>query len=175
MSNQILLPDDFWDYDFVAMARKEAHAKNRLRLLAMANIKEGKTLTQIADSLKIHWKTIQTWLAQFRKGGINKLYVKVNKDKPKKMNATIESWVDAFIKALNSNDTAGHITGKQLHALIKEEFSIKCCLRSVYNMLHRLNFSWITARSKHPKSDEEIQNVYKKLSKSPKSIIATQH
>jgi transposase len=172
MATQILLPNDFLNYDFVAMARKEANSKNRMRLIAMANIKDGKTLTQIADSLKIHWKTIQVWLAQFRKGGINALYVKTTKNKPKKLNDAIEIWVAEFINNLNSKETGGYTTGKQIHALIEQKFSIKCCLRSVYNLLHRLNFSWITARSKHSKSDPEAQELYKKLSKSSKRATA---
>jgi hypothetical protein len=36
MANKIILPQDFSQYDFVAMSRKEPNAKDRLRLLAMA-------------------------------------------------------------------------------------------------------------------------------------------
>ena len=91
MANKILLPHDFFEYNFTAMARKEANARNRVRLLAMASIQEGKPLTKIATVLKVHWKTIQTWLSRFRNVGISALYVKTSKDKPKKLNATVES------------------------------------------------------------------------------------
>ena len=175
MANKIILPQDFSQYDFVAMSRKEPNPKNRLRLLAMASIKEGKPLTQIAAILKVHWKTIQAWVSRFRQGGIAKLYVKNTRVRVRKINTTIENWIKQFLNVLNRSDQGGHITGKQLHALIEEEFAIKCCLRSVYNVLHRLNFSWITARSKHTKSDEEVQKVYKKFSKSSKSAIAPGH
>ena len=171
MANRMILPQDFLNYDFVAMAKHEPKGKNRLRLLAMAHIKEGKPLTQIASSLKVHWKTIQSWIAQFRLGGIANLYVKIKKMKPRKINSTIDSWIKQFIDQLNCSNQGGYITGKQLHHLIEKEFSIKCCLRSVYNALHRLNFSWITSRSKHPKSDVEVQELYKKLSNSTKITI----
>jgi len=173
MANTIILPQDFLDYDFVAMAKKESNGKNRLRLLAMAHIKDGKPLTQIAISLKIHWKTIQSWLYQFRQGGITNLYVKIKKTKPRKISPMIDNWIKQFIDKLNCSDQGGHITGRQLHNLIEEEFSIRCCLRSVYNALHRLNFSWITARSKHPKSDAEVQEIYKKLSNFAKITVAS--
>ena len=35
---------------------------------------------------------------------------------------------------------------------------------TVYNTMHRLGFSWITSRSMHPKSNQEIQNTYKNFS-----------
>ena len=114
-----------------------------------------------------------SWLSQFRKGGIANLYVKTGKKKPNKINTTIDNWIKKFVNELNCSGQGGYITGKQLHQLIEKEFSIKCCLRSVYNALHRLNFSWITSRSKHPKSDAEIQEVYKKLSKHTKGATAS--
>ena len=33
---------------------------------------------------------------------------------------------------------------------------------TVYNTLDRLGFSWITSRSMHPKSNQAVQNAYKK-------------
>jgi transposase len=115
MANKIIFPQDFSQYDFVAMSRKEPNAKNRLRLLAMANIQEGTPLTQIASTLKVHWKTIQAWVARFRQGGIAKLYVKNTRIRTHKINTNIENWIKQFLNALNCNDQGGHITGKQLH------------------------------------------------------------
>ena len=73
MSNPILLPANFETYDFVAMSKKEQNPRNRIRLIAMAHIQDGKTLKQAAESLKTHWKTIQTWLRNFRNFGIDHL------------------------------------------------------------------------------------------------------
>ncbi|WP_425360907.1 winged helix-turn-helix domain-containing protein [Candidatus Tisiphia endosymbiont of Ceraclea dissimilis] len=41
---------------------------------------------------------------------------------------------------------------------------MKCSLKTVYNTIHRLGFSWITSRSVHPKSNQATQNTYKKTS-----------
>jgi transposase len=164
MPNPILLPENFSSYDFKEMSKKEPHPANRIRLIAMANIQENKTLESIAKTLQVHWKTVQNWLSNFRKKGIAGLYVKPKPGAPKKLNSTVEEWINKFIYALNADTTGGHITGKQLQALVEKEFSISCSLRTIYNTLHRLKFSWITARSIHPKSDLEIQALYKKLS-----------
>ncbi|WP_423228032.1 helix-turn-helix domain-containing protein [Shewanella algae] len=36
-------------------------------------------------------------------------------------------------------------------------------LANVYRLLHALDFSWITSRSKHPKQSDEAQAAFKKL------------
>ena len=167
MPNRLLLPENFSKYNFVALSKKEPNPRNRLRLIAMSHIQDGKTLKVVASYVKVHWKSVQRWLADFRLGGINSLYVKTTKYKPQKLNKEIQNWINDLLESLNSNDTGGYITGKQLHNLIEKEFSINCCLRTVYNTLHRLKYSWITARSKHPMSDLEIQALYKKLSRLP--------
>ena len=164
MANPIQLPEKFSDYDFRDMAKKESNPSNRIRLIAMANIQEKKTLTSIAEILKVHWKTIQTWLRNFREKGISGLYVQPKPGAPKKLNATIENWISDFLNALNEKSYGGQITGKQLHQLVEDKFSIGCSLRTIYNTLQRLKFSWVSARSIHPKTDLEQQEQYKKFS-----------
>ncbi len=44
--------------------------------------------------------------------------------------------------------------------MLLEEYGAKCALKTVYNTMHRLGFSWITSRSMHPKSNQETQNRY---------------
>lgn len=171
LSNSILLPSGFATYDFTAMAKKEKNPKNRIRLLAMANIKEGKTLKQVSDALKVHWKTIQTWLRNFRSFGISGLYTKTTRAKHGKLSKDITDWIVKFITMLSSSDVGGHITGKQLQSIVLEEFGFKCCLKTIYNSLHGLKFSWISSRSKHPKSDMKIQELYKKFSKTSKESV----
>lgn len=172
MSNPIHLPANFETYNFVAMSKKARNSRNKIRLIAMAHIQEGKTLKQTAAALKVHWITIQTWLRNFRNFGIERLYVKTTKVTPSKISKQVETWIVNFLTMLNSHDTGGHITGKQLQSIITKEFSIKCCLQTIYNTLHRLKFSWITSRSKHPKSDAEVQELYKKLSTTDKKVTA---
>lgn len=172
MSNPILLPANFETYDFVAMSKKEQNPRSRIRLIAMAHIQDGKTLTQAAESLKVHWKTIQTWLRDFRNFGIEHLYVKTTRIKPSKISKQAETWIVDFLTMLSNQDTGGRITGKQLQSIIEQEFSIKCCLQTIYNTLRKLKFSWITSRSKHPKSDAEIQELYKKFSTTAKKVTA---
>ena len=70
------------------------------------------------------------------------------------------------MKALYSNLLGGSITGKQLLTLVEQEFSVSRTLKTIYNTLHKLDLRWISCSSKHPKSDDETQALYKKLCKS---------
>ena len=178
MPNPLKLPSDFDQYNYTKLARSEKNPKNRVRLLAMANIKAGMTLESIAVVLKVHWKTIQQWLYRFRKEGISGLYVRATKEKPTKLGADIEKWIAQFMEALYSTPVGGRITGKQLHKIVCKECSVSCSLKTIYNTLHRLDLSWISCRSKHPKSNTEVQKLYKKLCRSgqvpnPKSYTSS--
>jgi transposase len=162
MPRPIKLPNDFYNHDYVELSKKEYNAKNKIRLLAMANIKDGMSLQQTGKVLKTPWKTVQGWLFSFRKNGLSGLYVKTTKYKPAKITKEIRDWISAFMKNLYSNSVGGSLTGSQLHTLVKQYFDIECCLQTIYNTLHSLDLSWIGCRSKHPKSDKEVQELYKK-------------
>ena len=79
MPNKLLLPENFAAYNFVSLAKKEPHPQNRLRLIAMGHLQDGNTLKVAASYIKVHWKTVQRWLTNFRLHGIDALYVKTTK------------------------------------------------------------------------------------------------
>lgn len=162
MPRPIKLPLDFYDYDFINLYRVEQNSKNKIRLLAMAHLKEGRGLQATGKILKIHWKTIQTWLQNFRKAGIKGLYIKNTRYKAPKITNEIKDWIAEFMEKLYSDEVGGSITGKQLLVIVKDHFNVECCLQTIYNTLHSLNLSWISCRSKHPKSNLEVQELYKK-------------
>ena len=58
MPNRLLLPENFSKYNFVALSKKEPNPKNRLRLIAMSHIQDGKTLKVVASYVKVHWKSV---------------------------------------------------------------------------------------------------------------------
>jgi len=46
---------------------------------------------------------------------------------------------------------------------IAENFGYQYHLSSVYKLLHRLGFSWVTSRSKQPKQSPGAQEDFKKI------------
>ncbi len=144
--------------------KHESHGRNRIRLLAMHHIQSGKSFKAISTIVKSHWKTVQSWLRRFRNHGFEGLFESHRSGAPRKLNTQQESAVFDKINELSASKTGGYITGKELHNMLIEKYDAQCSLKTVYNTMHRLGFSWITSRSMHPKSNQEIQNTYKKTS-----------
>jgi transposase len=146
------------------MMKHESHGRNRIRLLAMHHLQLGKSLQVVSGIVKSHWKTVQSWLRRFRDTGFEGLFESKRSGAPRKLNIVQESALCDKINILSESKTGGYITGKELHKMLREEHGAKCALRTVYNTIHRIGFSWITSRSMHPKSNQEAQNTYKKTS-----------
>jgi transposase len=144
--------------------KHESHGRNRIRLLAMHHLQLGKSLQVVSGIVKSHWKTVQSWLRRFRDTGFEGLFESKRSGAPRKLNIVQESALCDKINILSESKTGGYITGKELHKMLLEEHGAKCALRTVYNTIHRIGFSWITSRSMHPKSNQEAQNTYKKTS-----------
>ena len=86
------------------------------------------------------------------------------------LEAVQEDYIFNKITSLSQDKTNGYITGKELHYMLIDKYNIQCSLKTVYNSLHRLGFSWITSRSMHPKSSETTQNTYKNFFHYAKNI-----
>jgi transposase len=83
---------------------------------------------------------------------------------PKKITGDAEKWLSDKIQALSEAKEGGYITGYELQDQLNKKYGVTCSLKTIYNKLHQLNFSWITSRSIHPKTSIQAQDEYKKLS-----------
>lgn len=144
------------------MMKKESHGRNRMRLLAMHHIQSGKSLKDVSELVQSHWTTVQAWLQRFRKYSFNGLVESQRSGAPRKLTREQEVFLSNKIKALSEDKMNGYITGKELHQILVDRYNIQCSLKTIYNSLHRLGFSWITSRSQHPKSSIDAQDAYKK-------------
>lgn len=144
--------------------KKESHGRNRMRLLAMYHLQSGKSLKSVAELVQSHWTTVQAWLQRFREFSFDGLFESGRSGAPRKLQTDQEVFLADKIKKLSEDKTNGYITGKELHQMLMDKYNTQCSLKTVYNSLHRLGFSWITSRSIHPKSNTEVQNAYKKTS-----------
>ncbi|WP_375358844.1 helix-turn-helix domain-containing protein [Candidatus Tisiphia endosymbiont of Neophilaenus lineatus] len=128
----------------------------------MYHLQLGKSFKAISEIVKSHWKTVQSSLRRFRNHGFEGLFESQRSGAPRKINSIQESTIFDKINTLSESKTGGYITGKELHIMLVEEYGAKCAVKTVYNTMHRLGFSWITSHSMRPKSNQETQNRYKK-------------
>lgn len=164
MARPLILPIDFDTHDFLSLIKKEPHAKNRMRLLAMYHLQLGKSLREVSEVIQYHKSTVQAWLQRFRELKFVGLFESPRCGAPKKIKSVHEQFLSDKIKTLSADKTNGYITGQELHQMLIDKYKSQCSLRTVYNSLHHLGFSWITSRSLHPKSSANEQESYKKTS-----------
>ena len=50
---QETLHDQLQQHDFDQLARKESNGRRRIRLLALAHLKEGRNCSEVADALRV--------------------------------------------------------------------------------------------------------------------------
>lgn len=162
MGRLLAIPEGFDKYNFITLMKREANGRRRIKLLAMHHLQSGKSLEQTAEAIQSCYKTVQTWLRIMRNEGLAGLCGSKYKGAPMKFSYEIQQWLNDTVNHLSTSKVGGHITGKEIQIIINERFNTKCCLRTVYNYLHRLNYSWITSRSIHPKANLDVQEAYKK-------------
>ncbi len=64
-----------------------------------------------------------------------------------------------------SNSIYGRITGPEINMMIKDNFGVEYKSSGLYDLLERIGLSWVSSRSKHPKSDEKKQQAFKQTFK----------
>lgn len=155
--------------DFFRLTKKERSPRARIRFLALGHLQSGKTKNQVADMFQISLTALRKWLLRFLAGGIDGLREKTGRGRKRKLPPEKEEEFRRHVEELQENREGGRVRGQDVQVLLKEQFSVDHALPSVYHVLERCGLSWISARSKHPKSDPAVQEEFKKISKKKSS------
>ena len=75
---------------------------------------------------------------------------------------------------MQDNRDGGRITGNEIREHIEKKYNKTFKNNSIYDLLHRLGLSWVSSRSKHPKSDEKKQKAFKQTFKARVAKIKSQ-
>lgn len=148
--------------DFAKLAKRESCARKRVRLIALAQLKAGKAIGRVATSLGIDRHSIGTWYANYKKSGLAGLEDKPRSGPLPKIPKDREKEFMEKIEYMQATRKGGRVTGYDIQEMALKNFGAAYAENSIYSTLHRLNVVWISARSKHPKSDEEAQEKFKK-------------
>jgi len=151
------------DYDFVKLFRQSKDRKEKQRLLILANLQDGKTQRVVADSLKTSLSTVRRTLKRFKQSGLSDLKDHLHPGAPSKLTDAELSELKATILEQQQKRVGGRITGYDVQALLAEKWQTDYCLSATYTLLAKLNLSWISSRSRHPKQNPEQQADFKKV------------
>ena len=119
-------------------------------------------ISEVADIVLASEVSIRKWVKAFSEGGMNGLLEEAGRGRQKKLPKHQEDKFITEVKKMQKERQGGRVIGKDIQKLLLEKFKIKYCLNSIYVLLDRLEFSWISCRSKHPNNSQEAINNFKK-------------
>jgi len=150
------------EVDFLSLSKIEKKPRVRIRLLALAHVKDGTSYRAVAKMLKVTFRSVQTWANKFKNSGIEGLKDKGGSGQKPFFPREREEELKRVISERQAKKGGGRLTGTDIQKIVNEDFGIGYALRATYDLLHRINFVCITSRSKHPKSDQKAQEEFKK-------------
>jgi transposase len=151
------------DIDFPSLIAKEQNGRMRIRLMALFHINNGVNRKQTAKYLQISRRMVNEWLKRFNEEGIDGLIEKPRSGRPRALSTDQLEKLKKYVVSHAIKPDGGRIKGTLVIAYVEQEFGVSYSLTNIYRLLHRLNFSWITSRSKHPKQSQDAQEDFKKI------------
>jgi len=155
-----LTPDELRD-------RADAERDKRLflRLRAVYLAATGLTAPEVAAALGPSRRAVQRWVARYNAEGPEALG-----DRPRPGQPTLlpASEVARLRDRLDAGPTAADgvctLRGRDVRAILDAEFGVAYSMPGVYALLHRLGYSCLDPRPRHPRSDPAAREDFKKKS-----------
>jgi transposase len=141
----------------------EANAARRM--LALALVLEGHSREEAARHTGMDRQTLRDWVHRYNAQGLaglcNRRHVgpkpRLTPEQMGELETVVEQGPDP------ARDGVVRWRRVDLKALIKARFDVDLHERSVGKVLHRLGFARLSVRPKHPSSQPEAQETFKKL------------
>lgn len=163
MSRPLHLPKFFEEEDFSLLYKVHGQKKHGLRLLALYYIQQGKSIKETAGLLIKTEYTLREWIRSYAKGGLEGLLsISAGRGRTPKLLPSQETCLKEEITKLSNSLKGGRLRAEDIRELIQSKFKVNYGLSGIYPLLHRLGYSWITARSIHPHANKDLQETFKK-------------
>lgn len=152
-----------WTDNFEELFKTRGQQRFGIRLLALWKIQSGLSETAVCQLLGKTHKTIKMWRDLYEREGLDGL-LKIGSGRGKKAKTSHLINLSADILELQAARLGGRVKCQDIVDLVAEKYDVQYSCSGMYHVLHRLGFSWITVRSKHPKQDPSAQEAFKKTS-----------
>jgi transposase len=146
-----------------AAVKKERDARVRTRTHAMRMILSGETVPVAAEALGVGEWQLRKWVHRFNTEGLSGLRDHPHPGQPPKLSPEkVDEFKQRIRKGAIDIDRVCALRGKDIQRILSEEFGAKYSICGVYVLLHRLKFSPLVPRPRHPRADAAAQDVFKK-------------
>ncbi len=144
--------------------RKEKDSKKKYRLIVLIDLMEMLNITKTSKKYGLDKETVRKWYKKYLENGLEGLEDEKKGPQIKyKLGKIDKTEIENLIK--EKNKEGGSITGKEIQEYIIKTKNIKISLKSVYNLLKEMDYSYTSPRSYHPKRNKNTQEDFKKTSK----------
>lgn len=150
-----------WQDDFGALYKERGQQKFGIRLLAMWKLQSGESMNLVCSLLGKTQKTIREWRRIYEREGLESL-LKIHPGRGRKERLQEKLSFENAIESLQDQLQGGRIQCQDIVDMVVEKYGVHYSRSGMYHVLHRLGFSWITSRSKHPQQDPKALEAFKK-------------
>ncbi|WP_318479456.1 helix-turn-helix domain-containing protein [Photobacterium leiognathi] len=125
--------------NFHQLARREKNGQNRIRLLALAHVQDGKNRDDIAVSLKVSRSSINNWVRLYRQYGIEGILNKPRSGRPLMLTNEQQKTLIQYVDEQKAQKI--WIKGYEVRNYIRASFNVEFELSYVYRLLKKLNIT----------------------------------
>jgi len=152
--------------ELVRLTGRQKRVREHDRFRAVVLAREGKSARRIAGILNHGLRPVQRWIERYNKGGPAGLMEAKGRGRKPRLTAEQEP---AFGQRLNAGPREADQTcafhGKDIQRILENEFGVVLKLSAVYELLHRLGYSRLCPRPRHPEADPAARETFKKTSR----------
>ncbi len=154
-----LLDDKTYDLAKSGLENMGQFGNLAVKLKAITACKEH-SISEVAEIFQISRISLTNWIKAIKNGDLDELFIKEGRGRSCLVNeshhATIKSWIE----------NSPNLTIENIQMKICNELNIKIGRTATYNLIKKLNLSYITPRPTHHKANIEAQESFKKASMS---------
>jgi len=151
--------------ELLKLAKTQTNARLARRIQAVAFAQQGYTCVEIAQMTAHSRRAIQSWVAKYNARGVDGLKEQHRSGRKPNLPATSYQRFSSRLDAGPVKDDAvATLYGKDIQRILSKEFGIVYSLNGVYQLLHRLGYSYLAPRPRHQKADIKAQQDFKKTS-----------
>lgn len=161
MAEVIKLTEEVMQIDFRAQSKSEQNPRARVRALALMHVKEGASKMEASKAVGLNRGSVIRAVKEVNARGLKGLLDQKRSGRPPILSPDLaQEFEKRFIEAQKVK-SGGRLTGYDAQKILNE-MGVQYKLAAVYNVLHKLNLSWVTSRSAHPQQNLEAQEEFKK-------------
>ena len=145
------------------LIRLEKRASIVRRLQVVLGALDGETAAALVPRVQFSKRVLSEWVRRYNRQGLAGLEDRPGRGRKAPLTADQEQQLRARVQAgATADDGVCTLRGEDVRRILASEFGIVRKLQATYNLLHKLGFSVLRPRPRHPDADPAAQEGFKK-------------